>query len=173
MHSFYYRKFINFKKEGNYFENGRDAPHVNDVGAEELAEAGVKAEERDAKEERQEHKLDDKVAAVLDAQQGETGDVEEAQGGGQQGEHGRHVVRPNAAEFPARLLLGIDVAIRIAIPPVINSMRKEIPCHSSHLHQIRLRKVKIIREMETTTTFLISFCLPVEPETTTTTTTTN
>jgi hypothetical protein len=136
-----------------------------------LAEAGVKAEERDAKEERQEHKLDDKVAAVLDAQQGETGDVEEAQGGGQQGEHGRHVVRPNAAEFPARLLLGIDVAIRIAIPPVINSMRKEIPCHSSHLHQIRLRKVKIIREMETTTTFLISFCLPVEPETTTTTTT--
>lgn len=81
----------------------------------------MKAEERNAKEERQEHKLDDKVAAVLDAQQGETGDVEEAQGGGQQGEHGRHGVRPNAAEFPARLLLGIDVAIRVAIPPVVHS----------------------------------------------------
>lgn len=82
----------------------------------------MKAEQRDAKEKRQQHELDDKVAAVLDAQQSETGNVEKTQRGSQKSEHGRHVVRPNASKFPSRFLLRIHISIRITIPPIFQNI---------------------------------------------------
>lgn len=44
------------------FEDGRDPPHVDDVGAEELAEAAVEAEHGDSEQEGEEDELYNEIA---------------------------------------------------------------------------------------------------------------
>ena len=68
--------------------------------------------------------------AVLDAQQSESRHVEKTQSGGQEGEHGRQAVRPNAAKFTPRFFLRIDV-LRVPVPPVTPKRKLLL---TPHLH---------------------------------------
>lgn len=56
--------------------------------------------------------------AVFDGEQCESGNVEEAQSGGEEGEHRRESMGPDAAQFPAGFFLRVHVIpFRVPIPP--------------------------------------------------------
>ena len=76
----------------------------------------MEAEHGHAKEEREQDKLNDKVTAVFDAQHGKSRDVKQTQCGGQQGEHGRHPVRPDTAQLPSRFFFRIHIPFTVSIP---------------------------------------------------------
>lgn len=92
-------------------EEWRDPPHVDDPGAELLAETLLEREQWQPDDQAQQEELQDEVGAEVDGQDGEAGDVEEADGAAEAGQHRAEAVGP----LPQRTLRFWHVPISGAV----------------------------------------------------------